>query len=87
MRLLMTDFDELIQMYTPWIALLGVIFTFIRLYKWTRNKKTGAFIFGMLVQMIMPDPFAERTIEVVQQEKKATKKERDETGEPLSGSE
>jgi len=31
--------------------------------------------------MMMPDPYADRTIEVVQEEKQATKKEQDESGE------
>lgn len=74
--------DELIQLFTPWLVLAGLAFTFIRLYLWARNKKSGAFIFGMLIQMMMPDPYAERTIQVVQEEKKATRKEQDENGDP-----
>ena len=78
----MTWLDELMQIYLPWIVFAGIIFTFALLFKWARNKKTGALIFGVLIQMIMPDPYAERTITVVQEERKATKKEQDENGDP-----
>ncbi len=38
-------------------------------------------MFGILVQMIMPDPYAERTVEIVQEDKKETKKQQDENGD------
>jgi hypothetical protein len=81
----MSGFDELFQLYLPWIVLAGIIFTFIRLFKWARNKKTGAFIFAALIQMMMPDPYAERTIQVVQEEKQDIKKGQDENGDPPLG--
>jgi hypothetical protein len=74
-------FDELFQAYLPWIVFVGILFTFVRLFKWARNKKTGAFIFAAFIQMLMPDPFAERTIQVVQEEKQVIKKEQDESGD------
>ena len=78
----MTLLDDLFLIYLPWIVFAAVIFTFVRLFKWARNKKTGAFIFAAFIQMLMPDPYAERTIQVVQEEKKAVKKEQDENGDP-----
>lgn len=76
-------FNQMFQLYLPWIVFFAMVFTFIRLFQWAMNKKTGAYLFGAMMQMMMPDPYAERTIEVVQQEKKTTKKEQDENGDPL----
>ncbi|MGX5203020.1 hypothetical protein [Aliikangiella sp. IMCC44632] len=59
----------------PWIAYLGLIFTFVRLYRWSKNKKTGAFIIGMLLQMVLPDPKVEQTIEIVQEQKECKKQQ------------
>ncbi len=43
---------------------------FSKLFSWARNMKAGAIVFGALVQMFMPDPYVERTIKVVQEDKK-----------------
>lgn len=71
-------FDELFDLYLPWIVFFGMIFTFVRLYLWARNKKTGALIIGLLIQMVIPDPRVEQTIEVVQEQRKTTKEDLDE---------
>jgi hypothetical protein len=73
--------DELIQLFMPWFAFVGLLFTFVRLYCWARNKKKGAFIFGMLMQMMMPDPYVERTIKVVQCETKQEDKKNKQTSD------
>lgn len=67
------ELDKLFEIYQPWIAFLGIIFTFTRIYQWARNQKTGALIIGLLVQMILPDPKVEQTIEIIQQEKPENK--------------
>ena len=72
---------ELAVLFWPWIILLGIVLVFSWLFSWARNKKTGALVFGILVQMIMPDPYAERTVEIVQEDKKETKKQQDENGD------
>ena len=68
---------ENLEIIWPWLLLLAVIFVFRMLFGWAKNRKTGAVVFGALVQMVMPDPYAERTIKVVQEEKKESKKETD----------
>lgn len=73
---------ESLKFIWPWLLLVVVIFIFKKLIGWAKNRKTGALVFGALVQMIMPDPYAERTINVVQQEEKETKKETDEDSKP-----
>ncbi len=57
-----------IYLFIPWLVfgLSGVVF--FKLFSWAKKKKTSALIFGALVQMFMPDPYAERTIKVVTQE-------------------
>jgi hypothetical protein len=62
---------EILEDFIPWIVFLLTIFIFSKLISWARKKKTVAITFGVLVQMFSPDPFAERTIEVVQQDKKS----------------
>ena len=61
----------------PWLLVILVAFVFLKLLGWAKNRKTGALVFAALVQMVMPDPYAERTIKVVQEDKKETKKEVD----------
>ncbi|MBV1909041.1 MAG: hypothetical protein KUG78_06935 [Kangiellaceae bacterium] len=64
--------------YLPWIAIAVLILVFGKLLFWAKNKKTGAIVFGVLIQMIMPEPYAERTIKVVQEEKKVSKEKEQE---------
>ena len=73
---------ENLKILWPWILFAGVIFVFSKLFDWAKNRKTGAVVFGALVQMIMPDPYAERTITVVQDEKKESRKETDGDSQP-----
>ncbi len=73
----MTWIDKLILAYSPWLVVGILILTFYWLTKWAKNKKTGAVIFAAMIHMFLPDPFSERTVEVVQQERKADDKEQD----------
>lgn len=79
----MKDFiiESLIALW-PWLLLIFVALFFLELISWAKNRKTGALVFGSLIQMIMPDPYAERTIEIVLQEKKETNKETDGDSQP-----
>ena len=67
----------------PYLLLVLLLIIFKRLFLWAKNRKTGAYLFGVLTQMFMPDPFVERTIEVVQEDKKKAREEEDENGEPI----
>jgi hypothetical protein len=69
---------ERFYLFIPWLAL--VILVFSKLFSWAKNKKTSAIVFGALIQMFMPDPYVERTIKVVQQDKKQQEK-RDDVGD------
>ncbi len=56
----------------PFFVCLGfaVLMGFFALmYRWARRQKGVAMAFGMLVQMFLPDPNAQQTIECVAQSK------------------
>lgn len=58
------------------IGSLGCLFWFwCKLIKWARKRKAGAVVFGALMQMFLPDPYAERTIKIVQECKYENKKQ------------
>ena len=42
---------------------------------WARHRKAGAIAFGLLVQMFLPDPKAQVTIEMVVELKQEVKKQ------------
>jgi hypothetical protein len=52
------------------IALLGF---FCLLYKWARTHKGAAMAFGMFVQIFLPDPKVQQTIEIVSESKQEQK--------------
>ena len=48
------------------------------LIKAAKNQKVLAFALGSLIQMVIPDPYAERTIKIVaEQKQQKTKKEKE----------
>lgn len=52
------------------VAAWGAIFyLFWRAIGWAKQRKTGAYVFGALVQMLLPDPNVAKTIAVVEQQK------------------
>ena len=75
-----TDF---FLVFLPWFIffVLGIVAT--KLVKSANGRKGIAVAFGVLVQMFLPDPHVERTIEMITVERKAPKKQQDESGEPL----
>lgn len=46
-----------------------VFIVFWQLTKWAKQRKSGAYVFGALVQMLLPDPQINKTIEVIEQQK------------------
>lgn len=76
---------ELMVVFIPWITFLVISIAIIILGKvlisWAKHRKTGAIVFGVLVQMFTPDPYVQRTIETINIEKKIVKKEIRESGE------
>lgn len=63
------------------LALTAVILT--KLVSWAKKTKTAVLVLGIFIQMFIPDPYAERTIKVVQEDKKETKKQQDNNGDKL----
>jgi len=72
---------EMLQPLVPFLGIFTVLWVFAKLFSWAKNRKSGALAFGILVQMFIPDPYTERTVEIVQQDKKETKKQQDENGQ------
>lgn len=66
----------------PWGIFLAFIFMAINLVKWAKRRCSSAYVFGAVVQMLLPDPYVERTIKLVQEDKKVVKKQKESEGEP-----
>lgn len=73
---------EWLALLLPWAAVVGLCAIGFRLVVQAKARKTAAFVIGAFLQMILPDPYAERTIEVVQDRKKEVVRKQDENGEP-----
>ena len=48
-----------------WLGFIGMVVFFACMYRWARRQKGAALAFGMLIQMFLPDPKAQKTIEWV----------------------
>lgn len=46
-----------------------IFFLFFKAIGWAKQRKTGAYVFGALVQMLLPDPQVTKTIAVIEQQK------------------
>ena len=57
-----------------WLGFVGFIFFCVLMYRWARKQKGAALAFGMLVQMFLPDPKAQQTIECVAESKEEEKR-------------
>lgn len=66
----------------PWLVVTGLCAGFWWLIAAARRRRAAAFMVGAFLQMLLPDPYAERTIEVVQDRKKEVVRKQDEHGEP-----
>ncbi len=69
----------------PWVAVTVLCAGFLWLIAAARRRRATAFVVGAFLQMLLPDPYAERTIEVVQDRKKEVIRKQDENGEPPDG--
>ncbi len=74
----MTDLYTIAVLLFPWFSLLVLIVLAKVLIKWARAQHVGAFAFGAIIQMLLPDPYAERTIKIVQEAKKEVKEKENE---------
>lgn len=66
---------ELGFLMLPWVAFLGLIILFSKLIKWAKTRKNSAVALGVLVQMFLPDPNVQKTIEIVAEAKQEVKKQ------------
>ncbi len=72
---------NLLVKFLPWVIFLFIIYFIpLKLMHWARRQAKAAFLFGSLMQIMLPDPYAERTVKVVQevkQKQKQHKKQRE----------
>ena len=75
---------DLLWIYLPWIILVGLIKLLLVLIVGARKRKTGVVILATILQMLMPDPYVDRTIKTVQvQTKKQADSSEDPSGEEI----
>lgn len=65
--------NELARLFAPYIVFFMLLVIFWLLYKSAKRWRGVAFAFGMLVQIFLPDPKVEQTIQMVVEEKRAKK--------------
>jgi len=75
---------EFFLIFLPWFIFLILALVAVKLVKSAKGRAGIAVSFGALVQIFSPDPYVERTIEMMTIERKAPKKQQDESGEPPS---
>ncbi|NVK58238.1 MAG: hypothetical protein HWE26_21830 [Alteromonadaceae bacterium] len=73
------------HIYLPLLVSLVFAFLigfFVLMYRWARKQKGAAMAFGMMVQMFLPDPKAQQTIEhVIEVKQKESKKSQQSQGD------
>ena len=73
----MSNVYTLFQVILPWLLFMAFILICLKMIDWARHRKAGAIAFGLLVQMFLPDPRAQVTIEMVVERKQEVKKQQD----------
>lgn len=64
--------EALEKVYLPllvWLFIVCLIGFFGLMYRWAKKQKGAALAFGMFVQMFLPDPKVQQTIECVAESK------------------
>ncbi|MFT5759109.1 MAG: hypothetical protein ACI9LM_003863 [Alteromonadaceae bacterium] len=77
----MEFYPGLLWAFLPWVIVFILALIASKLMKSAKKRQGSAVAFGALVQMLTPDPYAERTIEMMVVEKKQIKKQEEGTGE------
>ena len=60
------------EVYLPilvWLAFCVLVFVFSVLYRWAKKQKGAALAVGLFIQMFLPDPKVQQTIECVAESK------------------
>jgi hypothetical protein len=68
---------EIITLIMPWFVFLVFVLLCMKMTDWARKRKVGAIAFGLLVQILLPDPKAQVTIESVVERKQEVKKQQE----------
>ncbi|WP_289031013.1 hypothetical protein [uncultured Paraglaciecola sp.] len=58
----------------PWLYFIGFILFGLKMISLARNRKAAAIAFGLFLQIYLPDPRAQITIEAVVERKQEVKK-------------
>lgn len=77
------SFNQLLPLFVC-LGFAAVLGFFYLMYKWARKRKGAAMAFGMLVQMFLPDPNVQQTIEIVTVSKQEQKDSYGEIQKPKS---
>jgi len=64
----------------PWFILTLLILIPYQLLVWARKQHVGAIVFGSAMQIMLPDPYAQRTIEIITDQKQELKQEKENNG-------
>jgi len=80
---------EIVELFLPYLFFLFLLKLFQVAFNKARKRKAGVIILASFIQMFLPDPYAERTIKVVQVQKEkkseAGKKDRDKKDSDKNG--
>lgn len=79
----MNNLMMILAVLMPWLFFVLFILICAKLVSWARQRRTSAIALGVLVQILLPDPRAQVTIEAVAERKQEVKKQQDENGDPL----
>jgi len=70
----MGSYIELWLVLLPWFAFILIALIAKKLMEWAKTRRGAAVVFGVLVQMLLPDPQVEKTIETVMVKKRQENK-------------
>ncbi len=72
--------NKIIMPLIMWLILVCLILLFSALYRWAKKRKGVAIAVGLFIQMFLPDPKVQQTIEFVAESKQKTVKSEKEKG-------
>lgn len=75
------ELGDLAMALLPWVLFVIFIMMSILMVKWAKRRRSSAYVFGAVVQMLLPDPYVERTIKLVQEDKQTVKKQQEDDGD------
>lgn len=81
----MNHLTSILVMLMPWLLFLMFIGLCFMLINWARKRKATALALGIFVQIFLPDPKAQITIEAIAERKQEVKKQHDEEGKLKDG--